>query len=112
MSEIIGSGAIVAGRGNVTAVGRVYSTGNPAMQDHSRMQDVATRSEPKFTGMGFEIAKTFTVNESEPIDGALREYELLVDNEVTWTSIGDDRADALLEAIAQVTDQGDELPDN
>jgi hypothetical protein len=36
----------------------------------------------------------------------------VVDDKLAWTGMGDDRADALLEAIAQVTDQGDELPDN
>jgi hypothetical protein len=72
----------------------------------------ATRSDPKLTSMGFEVAKSFTVNESEPIDGAVREYELVVDDKLTWTGMGDDRADALLEAIAHVTDQGDEIPDN
>jgi hypothetical protein len=89
--------------GLAAAVGRAYNPG---------MQDTVIRSEPKLTSMGFEVTKTFTVNESEPIDGAIREYELVVDDKLAWTGMGDDRADALLEAIAQVTDQGDELPDN
>jgi hypothetical protein len=72
----------------------------------------ATRSDPRLTSMGFEVAKTFTVNESEPIDGAVCEYELVVDDKLAWTGVGDDRTDALLEAIAHVTDQGNELPDN
>jgi hypothetical protein len=98
MTELRAEAGLAAG------VGRAY---NPDVQD------VAQRSEtPKVTGMGFEITKTFTVNESEPIDGAVREYELLVDDKLAWTGMGDDRADALLEAIAQVTDQGNELPDN
>jgi Lsr2 len=88
-----------AGVAAVTARAR-----NPGVQ--------ATRSDPKLTSMGFEVTKTFTVNESEPIDGAVREYELVVDDKLTWTGMGDDRTDALLEAIAHVTDQGDELPDN
>jgi hypothetical protein len=99
--------------GLATGVGRAYSTGNPGMQDHSGIQDVAQRTEtPKLTSMGFEVTKTFTVNESEPIDGTVREYELVVDNKLAWTGVGDDRTDALLEAIAHVADQGDELPDN
>jgi hypothetical protein len=73
---------------------------------------LATRSDPKFTSMGFEVTQSFTVNESEPIDGAIREYELVVDDKLKWTGMGDDRTDALLEAVAHVTDQGDELPDN
>jgi hypothetical protein len=73
---------------------------------------VTTRSDPKLTGMGFEVANSFTVNESEPIAGPLREYELVENDKVVWTGVGDDRTDALLEAIAHVTDQGDELPDN
>jgi len=88
------------------ATGYLFGEPRPAVQD------MATRSEPKLTSMGFEVAKTFTVNESEPVDGAVREYELVVDDKLAWTGMGDDRADALLEAIAHVADQGDELPDN
>jgi hypothetical protein len=73
---------------------------------------IAARSDPKLTSMGFEVVNTFTVNESEPIDGPVREYELVENDKVTWTGMGDDRADALLEAIAHVTGQGNELPDN
>jgi hypothetical protein len=87
--------------GVAAAVARVYT---PSVE--------ATRSDPKLTSMGFEVAKTFTVNESEPIDGTIREYELVVDDKLAWTGVGDDRTDALLEAIAHVTDQGNELPDN
>lgn len=73
---------------------------------------MATRSDPKLTSMGFEVANSFTINESEPVAGPVREYELLANDKLVWTGVGDDRGDALLEAIAQVTDQGDDLPDN
>jgi hypothetical protein len=78
MTELRAEAGLAAG------VGRAYNPG---------MQDTATRSEPKFTSMGFEVTKTFTVNESEPIDGAIREYELVVDDKLAWTGMGDDRAD-------------------
>jgi hypothetical protein len=92
---------VIVGAGVAAGVGSAYGAA------------VVTRTDtPKLTSMGFEVAQSFTVNESEPIDGTVREYELIVDDKLTWTGMGDDRTDALLEAIAHVTDQGDELPDN
>jgi hypothetical protein len=62
--------------------------------------------------MGFEVAKTFVINESDPVQGAVRQYELWIDGELKWTGMGDDRADALLQAIISATGEADEPPDN
>ncbi len=67
---------------------------------------------PKTTSMGLQVTKTFTINESEPIDGAVREYELFIDDKLVWNGMGDDRADALLEAIMRVAHQEPEIPNN
>jgi len=39
-------------------------------------------------------------------------YELLVDGKLAWTGMGDNRADALLDAIMSATGDDPELPDN
>jgi hypothetical protein len=96
MTELRGEGQLIV-RANVYADGEVIQR---------------SQEPPKLTGMGFEVANSFTINESEPVAGPVREYELLANDKVVWTGMGDDRADALLEAIAQVTDQGNELPDS
>jgi hypothetical protein len=46
------------------------------------------------------------------IVGDVRQYELLIDGESVWVGQGDDRVEALLNAIASATGQADELPDN
>jgi hypothetical protein len=68
-------------------------------------------AEPK-TVMGIGVEKTFTIYESEPFAGEVRMYELRIDDKLVWTGQGDDRADALLNAILAATGDDDELPDN
>ena len=62
--------------------------------------------------MGLEVAKTFMIRESEPVQNEVRQYELWIDGELTWTGMGDDRADALLQAIISATGETNETPDN
>src|ERR1022692_3182732 len=67
-------------------------------------------TDPKTTSMGIEVDKTFTILETKPIEADVRQYELLIDGESVWSGAGDDRVDALLEAIQAATGQSDELP--
>ena len=73
---------------------------------------ITAPTKPKTTSMGLRIEKTFEIRESEPIGDGVREYELRIDDELVWTGIGDDRVDALLQAIMAATGQADEPPDN
>lgn len=68
-------------------------------------------AEPK-TIMGIGVEKTFTIHESEPLAEEVRLYELRIDDKLVWTGQGDDRADALLDAILAATGGADELSDN
>jgi 2-keto-3-deoxy-6-phosphogluconate aldolase len=95
MTELSGEGHLTFGAMRIVASGTVTP---PA---------VANR-----TSMGLEISKTFVIKESEPIENKIRQYELYIDGQLVWTGIGDDRADALLQAIISATGQGEETPDN
>ncbi len=66
----------------------------------------------KTTSMGFEVAKTFMIHESDPVQNEVRQYELWIDGELQWIGMGDDRADALLQAIISATGEANEIPDD
>jgi hypothetical protein len=66
---------------------------------------------PNATTMGYTVAKTFTIHESELVDGVVQ-FELLVNGESVWVGMGDDRADGLLRVIMKITGQDEEPPDN
>jgi hypothetical protein len=89
--------------------GRVYSSQHTSGRFSRPQPPPAT--EPK-TVMGIEVEKTFTIHETEPFAGDVRLYELRIDDKLVWTGQGDDRADALLDAILAATGSDDELPDN
>ena len=72
---------------------------------------VAPVAPPTTTSMGYDVATTFTIHESEPIDGAIQ-YELLVDGKSVWVGMGDSRVDGLLAVIAKITDQEPDVPNN
>jgi hypothetical protein len=69
-------------------------------------------TEPTHTEMGLEIVTTFVIRESEKLVDGFRQYELLVDGEVVWSGMDDDRAGALLEAILAATGQATDIPNN
>ncbi len=62
--------------------------------------------------MGVEVDKTFTIYESQPVAGEVRLYELWIDDQLAWNGAGDERADALLDAIISATGGDKKLPDN
>jgi hypothetical protein len=66
---------------------------------------------PKVTTMGYVVTKTFTIHESETVDGVIQ-YELLDDGEAVWVGTGDDRVDGLLKIIMHITGEEPEVPDN
>lgn len=66
---------------------------------------------PKATSVGYDVAKTFTIYESVPVEGVIQ-YELLVDDESVWVGMGDDRVEGLLAVIMKITDQEPNVPDN
>lgn len=79
------------GEGRLIASGRVYSSQHTSGQWRGTPPPV---TEPITTSMGYQIAKTFTIHESEPVDGAIQ-YELKVDGESLWVGMGTDRVDGL-----------------
>src|SRR5216683_7182793 len=83
------------------------------MFQRSRIFTVVLPPAPKTTAMGLEVTNTFTftIQETEPIDGAAQ-YDLLVDGESVWSGMGDSLADALLQAVMRVTGEEDEIPND
>jgi hypothetical protein len=61
--------------------------------------------------MGYDVTKTFTIHESESVDGVFQ-FELLVDGVTDSTYEGDNREDGWLEVIARITGQEPEIPNN
>ena len=89
--------------GLATGVGRAYSTGNHAMQDHSGMQDVATRTDtPKVTSLGLEVQKEYVILQSEPV-GDLVQMELVTDGYTSSPGLGN-REDALAEIMIEIAE--------
>ena len=90
---------------------RQHSHVVPMMMRAGRSTVVVPTAPPKTTSMGYEVAKTFTIHESQPVDGVIQ-YELLVDDESVWVGMGDDRVDGLLKIIMRITEQEPETRDN
>jgi hypothetical protein len=61
--------------------------------------------------MGYTITKTYTIHESEAVDGVIQ-YELVEDGKVTWVGTGDDRVEGFLNVIMNITGQEPETPNN
>lgn len=107
MAELSGEGHLTAGRAIIG--GRVYSSQHTSGQ--FTRPEPAPQAEPT-TIMGIDVEKTFTVNETEPIAGGVRLYELYIDGQLKWSGAGDDRVDALLDAIQAATGDDEQPPDN
>ncbi len=121
MTEIQGQGNVgaagpvqgswISGQGRVIAGGRVYSSQLTMRQRW--FQDLGVPAErAERTDMGQEVEHTFVIYESGPMDGGVRQYDLRIDGEPVWSGAGDDRVEALLEAVMAATGESDELPDN
>jgi hypothetical protein len=68
-------------------------------------------TEPKTDFGGLGLAKSFVINEFEPIDGSIP-FELVFDGKSAWFGMGEDRVDGLLKIIMKITGQEPEVPDN
>src|SRR5262245_16654937 len=99
--RIIHGGTELSGQGQLSAGGHIVVSGT-----------VTPHAKPRTTSMGLQVKKTFEIHESEDIGSNVRQYELRIDGEVTWSGMGDDRVDALLNAIMAATDESDGPPDN
>src|SRR4051812_30178357 len=64
---------------------------------------------PKTTSMGFNVVRTFTINESETVDGVMQ-FELLVDGKLRWTGMGDERSEGLLRIMMEIENEIPESP--
>jgi len=73
--------------------------------------DKAPETEIKTELRGLGPVKSFVINEYEPTNG-ITPYELVIDGETVWSGMGNDRADALLDAIMTITGEAPEIPDN
>ena len=62
---------------------------------------VPTPTQPTTTSMGYDVVRTFTILESEAVDGVMQ-FELLVDGTSRWIGTGDDRADGLLRIMMEI----------
>ena len=91
----------LTGEGHLTIGPRMVASGT-----------VTRPADSNRTSMGLEVSKTWTIRESEPIGSDVRQYELHIDGQLKWSGIGNDRADALLQAIISATGQADETPNN
>jgi hypothetical protein len=101
--EIINGEAALVGRGSLVAGGRVYSTGNSAMQDHSRIQGLAQRTEtPKVTSLGLAVQKEYVILQSEPV-GDFVQMELVTDGHASSPGLGP-REDGLAEIMVEIAE--------
>jgi len=102
----------ITGTGNMAIGGRAYRTGQTMRSGRFFAVPSQAATDAKTTSLGQEIATTITIYETEPLAGNVRHYELEINGEIKWSGAGDDRADALLNAILAATGQDEELPDN
>jgi hypothetical protein len=107
-------GSSISGRGRVVIGGRVYSSqgGAPRYGAQRPGSESETTTEPETTSMGQEVEHAIEIYESVPLEGDIRQYDLRIDGVLVWSGAGDDRVDALLDAIAAATGQSEEPPDN
>lgn len=106
MTHLSGEGHLTVGR--LIVGGRVYSSQHTSGQFRGRPYPT---TEPE-TIMGIKVEKTFTIRESEPLSGETRLYELHVNGKLAWSGAGDDRVDALLDAIQAATGDDGDPPNN
>jgi hypothetical protein len=102
----------ITATGSMAIGGRTYRTGQIMRSGQFFAVPSQPAAEPRTTSIGEEIATTITIYETEPVAGDVRHYELEINGEIKWSGMGNDRADALLNAILAATGQEDELPDN
>ena len=103
--------AELRGEGHITTGEVVYRNGSVVIRRGQFSALPAPGAEPRTTDMGQKVVNTITIYETEPLAGSVRLYELEINGQVKWSGAGDDRADALLEAILAATGEADELPD-
>jgi hypothetical protein len=63
----------------------------------------------KTTSIGLEVTKTFTSNQAEVGNGMIQ-YEVLEDDKLIWSGMGDDPAEGLLKVIIRMV-EGDDPDD-
>ena len=61
---------------------------------------------PKTTSLGLEVTRTFTIHQAELDDGFVH-YELLEDDRVIWSGLGNDPVEGLLQLIIRITEGED-----
>jgi hypothetical protein len=94
--ELSGEGRLTPG-GHVHGAARLSGEGHLTVGGTVRIAGVITPPrEPKTTSLGLKVEKTFEIRQSEPIADSVRQYELRIDGELTWSGMGDDPVDALL----------------
>jgi hypothetical protein len=60
----------------------------------------------KTTSIGLEVTKTFTIHQAKIADGMIQ-YEVLEDDKVIWSGMGDDPAEGLLKVIIRMVEGED-----
>jgi hypothetical protein len=61
---------------------------------------------PKTTSIGLEVTKTFTINQAD-LDNGMIQYEVLEDDQVIWSGLGNDPAEGLLKVIIRMVEGED-----
>lgn len=108
MAELSGEGHLTGGR---MIVGRIYSSQHTSGQFRGSGL-LPSPAEPD-TVMGVAgVENTIVIRESEPIAGKIRLYDAFVNGKEVWSGPGDDRVDALLDAIQAATGDDDGVPNN
>jgi hypothetical protein len=91
----------LSGEGHLTVGGPIHIAGT-----------ITPPAEPETTSLGLKVEKTFEIRQSEPVADGVRQYGLRIDGKLTWSGMGDDPVDALLDAIMKATGQSDDPPNN
>jgi hypothetical protein len=106
MTHLGGQGHVTVGVPIIT--GRVYSSQQQA--SGTGLQPAPADSD---TVMGVaRVENTIEIRESEAIADKVRLYNAFVNGKEIWSGAGDDRVDALLEAIQAATSGGGDVPNN
>jgi hypothetical protein len=108
MNEAVTGGYI---RGRTYSSSRLVRTRSGQLFAPPPQPDNAPETEIKTELGGLGPVTSFVFNEFEPING-LTPFELVIDGKTVWSGMGNDRADALLDAIMTITGEAPEIPDN
>lgn len=113
MSRIVGSSVAVHHATQMAHRQSTYTAIQNANRRRRAVFTVVPQTTPplKITSIGLEVTKTFTINQADLGEGMIQ-YEVLEDDKLIWSGMGDDPAEGLLKVIIRMVegDHPDDTP--